>query len=686
MSAPTTAASVRSPTGRRDHSSARSEPIAVRLADGALDGLVLAFALWTLAYEVLLAARAHVYVPAALWVLVALGVVLLTARFEAGRRERPAPPPRGPVVHPRRLPPYVLPAYAGLVVVAVLVRDLVGVVPLVLLAVGGTVATLLRRRGPDPLPVPAPAPVPPRHHAVAALTCIGLAVLASLIVRPDADDVFYVNRGTWVEQHGVPALRDTMFGAEDLPSSYGGGLPLTSIETLLGALAHLIGMRNGTFTYVAAVPVLSLLVGWALWRLVRSWSPARPLVAFLAAVVYVLISADSVMGGYSISRIWQGKVIATCILLPVVLVQLTRLLERSGRWPQVVLLGAGITFVGLTSAAPLVAMAVAGAALVAAALRRSVALAVGAGAFLLGPLVAGLVAALGPATVGGEDPVPMSAGASFDIFFGPQATLALLGVAALLLATRTVRGPAAVLAGCTTLAAFAALLPGAFAAVNVVTGAGPVAWRLLLVAPLAALVGLLVAAVVDRAVASPGATPGRLAVVALVGAGVAVSGTPQWSGAVGASLSATPRWKVDESALADVQAVSELRTGPGPWLLPPEQMGALSVWTTHHFALVPRSFYLLGIREPVAVTEARVRLYRAIDDTDYVPADVLRADLRELRVSLACAPSDDRRFVQQLRRATGRDLQRVGTMQCHVGPVGPELAPGRDRTAEGDDR
>ena len=60
------------------------------------------------------------------------------------------------------------------------------------------VAAPHRHRGLSPRPRPG---APRREHAVALLLCGAAAVWSLLLVRPDADDVYYLNRSVWVAAH-----------------------------------------------------------------------------------------------------------------------------------------------------------------------------------------------------------------------------------------------------------------------------------------------------------------------------------------------------------------------------------------------------------------------------------------------------------------------------------------------------
>ena len=128
-----------------------------------------------------------------------------------------------------------------------------------------------------------PSPAGAREHASALLMSAALAAFMLFVRNPSADDVYYVNRSAWVAERGSFPLQDTMFGPEKHPTPYGSGLPVTSIEELLGALAHLLGVEGASVVYLVAMPVFVLMSGWVTWRLVESWAArSRLLVLALA--------------------------------------------------------------------------------------------------------------------------------------------------------------------------------------------------------------------------------------------------------------------------------------------------------------------------------------------------------------------------------------------------------------------
>ncbi|SKB06489.1 hypothetical protein SAMN06295964_1333 [Aeromicrobium choanae] len=595
------------------------------------------------------------------WIIVAAALAVVGARL--GQRK----PSRDVEVSLRRagsMPLWV--PLAGLVAVSVLALgrerwDIWPVAVGVILLVG--VQLVPWTRGRPPAEVATSVDVPGTvSHLLALSMSLGLAVLALFLLRPDADDTFYVNRATWVATHGTASRMDTMFSPGVLEPAYAGGIPMPSIEALQGVLAHALGLQAPTLCYLVAGPALAWLVGWTTWRLLRAWAPRRAGLALLVALIFLLASADSIVGNYSLGRIWQGKATAYAILLPLVWLFMTRVARGRGRRCDLVLLFvAGVAFVGLTTTSSLLAPVVGGAGLGAALLLRSPHLAKGAACFLAGPVVAGLVQMLGPAAIGGGGDNAMIAPlGAFTIAFGPHLAMTLLALAALVLAPRIITGSAAVLIGSGVVVSMVALLPGVFELADTVTGAGAVAWRLVIGLPLWVMVGLLVTW------APTGSSKALVAaVVATVLAVPLVQGRWLWD-AAGASLTSGPTWKVDQDALADVRALRRLEVPRGLWQLPPTQMEVLAISTVDVQAATPRAYYLPTLQVPDAEVGDRVRLMR-LEVGQPVTVTEVRTALERLNVAVACVSSGNAMARRTLSRAVGYELEPVGGMHCHVG-------------------
>jgi hypothetical protein len=532
------------------------------------------------------------------------------------------------------------------------------------------------------------------EDAGALVVALGVSVASLFIHLADTDDPYYLNRAVWVAEHGNAALRDTMFSPEVFNSPYGGGVPIASIEALFGVIAHMTGTLAGTVTYLVATPVASALAVWALWRLARAWAPRRAFLVFLGAVVFLLLSGDSMLGNFWIVRIWQGKVIAVAFLIPLIWACLTDLHEartaRERRWTTFLLLAAGVSLAGLTPTAVIWGPVLLGAVLLAALVLRSRPLAVGGVAVAVGPLVAGAVVVLFSTGVGGAEPVARTAEDSFRFVLGdvgPMVALVLVVLALAPLLAR--RGAPAALAGFSALGSVAAFSPGVLPLVNAVTGSGPILWRFLYCAPIPILVGLLLSLPVPRLGTSPGparsddtagSTTGSAAerLVPVAGAVVLVlalvaGGRPIWShtghgGPV--SVSDRPQWKLDVGALQDVRLLA--RRGPeGDVLLPPTRMKVLSMYTTDFFPLVPRDWFIRQIHEPKKDRKARKLLYDVAAAEAPLPSPQKVDDaLARLDVTLACTGRSPRRAkVVDLYAAAGyTKVEQVGTMACTTRP------------------
>lgn len=649
--------------------------------DGACDGLVLAFATWTGFYQLALVGQFSLLWAA--WPWVVLTACLMVGYGLRATRARGCEPSdaRDGLVAPqsvptRRVETAVILLGLGLLAVLTARRAAWGVWPI---AVAGLVVLLvqllprvvLRGRDRDGATNDLPAGPSGRAHLFALACSLGYGALGMFLLRPDADDAYYVNRAAWVATHGTAALNDTMYGPETRPAAIDGGLPTPSIEALQGAMAHALGIQAPTLCYLVAVPLLGALAGWTTWRLVRAWSPRRPVLVMAVSMLFLVASADSIVGNYSLGRIWQGKVIAYTILIPLVWLLLSRAASRTRRADHVLLAAAGIAFVGLTTSSALIAPVIAASALLASVILRSRSLALGAAAFVAAPLLNAAAQLFGPAVIGPDGAPATTATAAFDLVLGVQLPMILLGLVALALAPRTIAGPAGVILGCAALATMAALLPGVLDLVHAVTGAGPVVWRLLIAAPVWVLVGMLVSTPFsgersrsedDRWALLAKAGP---AVAAVVVIGVPlVFGTMLWQGP-GASLTARPTWKVDQASLADVRALQDLGVPPGRWLLPPDQMTVLTIAAPGPYAVVPRSFYLPSLEASTRERADRALLFDLVSDVD-VDADQVRGALERLDVSVACVQKTAALGERTLRRAVGGRLETVGNLRCRV--------------------
>lgn len=654
-----------------------SKPIWPTFLDGVFDGLVVAFAGWTVFYQFALAFQFSMLWAGWPWILLT-GVLSIAWGLRRGRHDAPRPeaPDASGTPRTRPAPSRAVAIGAGiLVVLAILVanREEWGVWPIAVTVIALVALQLLQgartaHRSPTK-PADATLDVPGGAHVLALALSAAFGVLGMFLLRPDADDAFYVNRATWVAQYGTAATNDTMFGPNVMPPSYSGGLLTPSIEALQGVVAHSLGVQAATLCYVLAVPLLGTMAGWTTWRLIRAWAPRRPALVMVAAMVFLVASGDSIVGGYSLGRIWQGKATAYMILIPLAWLLLSQTVVRARRSDLVMLVAAGVAFVGLTTTSALLAPVVAGAALLAAIILRSKSLALGAAAFLLGPIINGLAQAFGPAAIGGGGDnaiaVPQMA---FTLALGSSVAMIVLALIALIAVPRTIVGPKSVLMACGVIATMVSLLPGIFVAADAVTGAGAVAWRLTISLPVWVLVGLLAAWPDVSAQTSGRSRNVASAALAAVAAAVIIVplafGTMLWK-APGASLTSRPTWKVSQAALADVRAVQARDLPGGVWLLPPEQMQILSITTVGPYAVVPRAYYLSGVDAESGHRADRIVLFN-LAAGNKAKSSRVRDAIERLDVSVACVPASAKRSSRTLKRALDTELERIGDLKCAV--------------------
>lgn len=495
--------------------------------------------------------------------------------------------------------------------------------------------------------------------AGAATLATGLAALSMFSIRLDSDDVFYVNKSAWVADTGTFSTQDTMFSDQSLTALPGAGLPVQSVESFYGAVAHVFGLQGGTVVYLVVPPVATFLGAWAMWRLIRAWSRRVPLAALTVAVAYLVwgFSDSHTFGEFVLARIWQGKATFLAMLIPLVYLYLTRWSRSRDARTALMLLAAGIAGVGLTSSATFLLV------FVGAAISATLFLARGV-RWCWGPLLL----AVYPVLSGVAVVLNQSGGSQFDfgtMVVGESAFHFVLGVSAwaalswlgIVFAPRLVRHDSRLVVSGAALLACIVYAPGVVELLNSVTGAGPVLWRLVWVAPVPIFVGLLATAGPSlprfSLPASVATTMAMVVIVAIVGASI---WRPAARGPI--TFSESPAWKYDSVSLKEAGAILELDPKPGPVLAPLRTMSALTIATTHVHAVSPRNSYTRAMDEGPRQTRARLQLARLM--TPHPPHAVVqaaRANLDLLDVSMACVrPHQD--TARRTLKAAGYDKVR----------------------------
>ena len=461
-----------------------------------------------------------------------------------------------------------------------------------LAALGGAAWACLRLGG-----APVEAALEDGEDPVGVLVCLGWATAAAALsvftLRPNPDDLYYVNLSQWVADRGTFPLRDTIFSDEVYPMA--SWPPVASYDALVGTVARLVDAHAATVVYVGVPPVATFLSVVALWRLLRTWRvPLVPL-ALSVALAFLLLDAGpgyATPGNLFATRLWQGKVILLCLVVPALLVYAVRYVERPTRARAAWLFAGGTAAVGLSTSAMFLVPLVAVAGLAPLLLRAPVRAVAGCAAMAAYPVATGVLTVV----VGGHSADDFDSRRLYrfePMWFGHQifldGAIALVAVSAvltgaLLIPHRGARLTTALLALFTGIT----FVPGVTELAYDVLGLGPTLWRVSWLVTVAALVGVLAAAVASwrplRAL--------RFAAPVLLVVTLVLAGVPIWSEEAGVSLRRPPHWqRSSESVRAANLVTAQLE--PGDLVLaPPELAITIDVMTTRFKTVAPRKYFM----------------------------------------------------------------------------------------------
>jgi hypothetical protein len=661
----------------------RLDTLCARGVDLLLDAVAVAFAAWTLAYDVAMAADHHARTAQIAWlVLAGFGVCLVLSRW----RERSAAPGDGDGESPA-WPSQRRTAVRALALLALVCAAIAAIgvgsdnppPPWTLVWGAASIAALLvaamavikvRASGNAKDEGAPPRTAVPRGAALALLIAVGLGGLSLFVHRPDADDVFYVNRAQWVADHGTYATRDTIFSAGVLDPV--GHPPITAYEPMLGTVARLAHRPAGTIAYLVIPPIGTAVAVLAIWLLLLEWRVRMPLVALSVSMIFLLMggAGNALFGNVFLGRMWQGKIIFVSAVVPLLYVRVAEWARRPTRKGLLMLLLLGVAAAGLTTTAPLLVPLIGLAAVLPAALRAPRHAVAALVAVSLYPLIAGVIIRTSrggggsedASTLGFNDPLHVL---TFVLGHGWYAGLALLGILAGWLAIRRASGRLS--AAAAVLIAMAVLAPPVFREATAHIGSSSSLWRLMWVVPVAPLVGALATAIplqrVHRALAL---VPAVALAILLVWSGV-----PIWSSSNGAMLTGSPQWKVDATSLAEARIIAA-HAEPGTTVVAPLSVSnALAVLTTSVHAADPRSDYVRG--RPVAEHPDERLLLTTLAGTGVLStaAPVLVTDLELLQPSLICTNPGDGSLDRALTDTGSAPAFRAGALACFIPPRTP---------------
>jgi hypothetical protein len=467
-------------------------------------------------------------------------------------------------------------------------------------------------------------------------------MFSTVTLRPNPDDLYYVNLSQWVAEHGSFPVRDTIFG--DLTYPMSNWPPLASYDAFTGALAHILGLRAGDVVYVVVPPVATVLAVLALWRLLRAWRVQHVALAVGFALLFLLVDGTSSYGppgNLFLTRLWQGKVILLCLLVPTLLTYALQYVERPTRRGAVRLLMGGAAAVACSTTAIFLVpvLALAGAApLVRRASRHAL---LGFAAMAAYPLAAGAATLV----LGGRSADDFADRRQYRFdpdWFGHAVfltdLLALVAVLAVLVGCLLLPHPAARLTTALLVTATGiTFVPGFTRLAYDLVGLGPTLWRVTWACTVAALVGAAVSTWWTRASPPRVATAG----VAVLALALGAFGRPIWLSDTSTELVAPPHWQRSDEARRVVDWIISTNP-PGRRVLAPDGLAvSLAVTTTDVKTVAPRDYYLTYLRDVAGFRYAdRLLLVDLVNEAPGRSDDVADA-LHALDVGVACVYRTD---------------------------------------------
>jgi hypothetical protein len=559
-----------------------------RAADRTLDFLVLAFAAWTAIYHVCLVFRLGV-----IWAAIAMLPALVPCGLVARRGEVEPGDERVAGDDPVRVPPRALAGVLALALAAGALFAFTGapwVVVWPLWAAAAAAAALLVWRRPAASERDERVRWPDTLVVLAWAT--GLAVLSLFLVRADGDDTHYIHLASWIAAHGELPLRDVLFTNQELPAIF--YPPISSYEALAGTLARASGVAVPNVMYYGVPPLGSALAVFAMWRLLRAWGVRMLGVALTVAMVFLLWDCvasatgdHKTLGSLFVGRMWQGKIVFLCVLVPVLFVLLGQYAARPSRRALLLLAAAGAAGVGLTITGVVLVPVIAAGCLAPLALRapRQAALGFAATAAypVAGALVSVVVGARNAQEYLAEHVVPSRL---LHLVFD-DGVLALIALGAMVVGPILIRRVrAATMTASTALLVACLFAPGIPLLIFHVTGLGQVLWRLTWAIPIAALVGVLAVGAAAR-IRQPAL---RLLPAALLCAAVVLAGTPVWS-VTEPGIASKPVWKRWPASVEATHAILRFAR-PGDSILAPAPISeTILVVSGEVTTVAPRAFY-----------------------------------------------------------------------------------------------
>ncbi|MFH0823478.1 MAG: DUF6077 domain-containing protein [Pseudomonadota bacterium] len=193
------------------------------------------------------------------------------------------------------------------------------------------------------------------RRVVAAVVVLGLvlALVSTILCRPDNDDVDYFHRALVQMRHlWEPVFTGDLFhNREGLPGPDSLHL-VTSLEVLCAFVGHVLGVSPLVVFHnisCAAACFLLPMIYYLLYRELEL-TPGYSFLGTVGAMVFLLTDGNlhTSMGNYAFVRLWQGKTVVMLLLFPLVLMICSRFYRSPSVKDWAFLLTVGICAGGLS--------------------------------------------------------------------------------------------------------------------------------------------------------------------------------------------------------------------------------------------------------------------------------------------------------------------------------------------------
>ena len=507
------------------------------------------------------------------------------------------------------------------------------------------------------------------------------AFLSLIMVRPDQDDVFLVNKSTWVAEHSeeLPE-RDTIFSDNSLPSQRPAGVQ-TSIGSLIGAVSAHTPIKAAALTYFVWGPLIAALGVLSTWRLLRGLGARSPALATWAGTAFLIVDGEmhASFGNFFVGRSWQGKTVLLLLIIPMLWHHGANWGRTGSRKSLYIATLAGLAGVGLSSSAAFLVPAVAFTAVVVTSVEQQEPRRLLQSSIISTPAVlagfytifsepqkietaVGFIASISPKELldSGTEPIEI-----LRMVFN-QGPIALIILICVLTSWMTVKNRSArlVLIAGPIVVFLGFFTPGILDVMNEIGDADAVAWRTLWILPVPAMVGLVLTA--QRAgIRGAPVIASTILVATFLTFGTSILSSENR----GAELVWPPTYDLPQPEQQSASRLIDI-TEPGGTVSGPENLDfSVSVMTTKVRSVNPRSAYLNGrhVNEEFRADE-RFVLSRALETgrAEYGTESVENA-LRALEPDTVCLKNSNEEEIAGVLRNVGyKEIENDGFCRIWV--------------------